>query len=55
MSASGRGSKGLTADLLATTSEDIEKKRHKRNPFGRQYIQLLSTPLDEVRLLKLCD
>ena len=50
MSMHGRSSKGLAAtSLLANTSEDIEKKRHKRNPFGLQYIQLLSTPLGEVR------
>ena len=49
MSASGRASRGQNATLLAHTSEDIEKKRHRRNPFGHQYMQLLQTPLEEVR------
>ncbi len=48
-SMNGQSSEGLAGSLLANTSEDIEKKRHKRNPFGLQYIKLLSTPLDEVR------
>ena len=54
MSINGRACKGLATSLLANTSEDIEKKRHKRNPFGLQYIKLLSTPLDEVRCRERC-
>ena len=49
MSAISRTSREVSATLLANASEDIEKKRHKRNPFGQQYIQLLQTPLEEVR------
>ena len=48
MSMSGKISKKQAVNLLVDASEDIEKKRHKRNPFGQQYIQLLQTPLDEV-------
>jgi hypothetical protein len=48
MSASNAASRRETASLIAHTSEDIEKKRHRRNPFGPLYMQLLQTPLGEV-------
>jgi hypothetical protein len=37
--------------------EDIERKRHKKNPFAESYVQLLQTPLQsrEVRSLQADD
>lgn len=35
---------------LARSREDVEKKRHKRNPFDDSYVQLLQTPLEGVKV-----
>ena len=43
-----KGKGDIDASLLVDTSMDIDKKRHKRNPFGSRYIQLLQTPIHKV-------
>ena len=35
---------------LARSREDVERKRHKRNPFDDSYVQLLQTPLEGVKV-----
>lgn len=39
---------GIKDLLLANTTEDIQKNRHRKDPFGERYIQLLRRPLEEV-------
>ena len=45
-----QGEDNVSQCALARTREDVEKKRHKRNPFDDSYVQLLQTPLEGIKV-----
>jgi len=44
--ASGGSTASHAQDLLSTTAEDVERKKHKKNPFG--YLEFCLSTFDEV-------
>ncbi len=42
------GTARCTSALLVNTTDDIQKNRHRKDPFGCKYLQLLQTPFEEV-------
>ena len=45
---SGASSGSHAQELLAVTADDVERKRHKKNPFQNRYLEFCLSNFDEV-------